>query len=48
MQGDYIIASPWLFDFAREGRNLGNRVVLGISTILYSLLQYELGVSGKF
>ena len=46
--GLLLIASPWLFDFARDGAETWVPVVLGISTILYSLVtNYELGVSGK-
>jgi hypothetical protein len=46
--GLLLIASPWLFEFARDGAETWVPVVLGISTILYSLVtNYELGISGK-
>jgi hypothetical protein len=41
-----LIASPWLFDFSRGGSETWIFVILGIGTILYSLLtDYELGLS---
>ena len=44
--GALLIASPWLFDFARGGAETWVPVILGASAILYSLLtDYELGVS---
>lgn len=46
--GLILIASPWIFDFARGGAETWVPVVLGVSTILYSLLtNYELGVAAK-
>jgi len=46
--GALLIASPWLFDFARGGAETWVPVILGASAILYSLLtDYELGVSKK-
>ena len=45
IMGILLIASPWIFDFARNGAETWVPVILGISTILYSLLtNYELGV----
>ncbi len=46
IMGVVLIASPWLFDFARNGAETWVPVILGIATILYSLMtDYELGVS---
>jgi hypothetical protein len=46
--GLLLIASPWIFDFARDGAETWIPVILGVSTILYSLFtNYELGISGK-
>jgi hypothetical protein len=48
VMGLLLIAAPWIFDFARDGAETWVPVILGISTILYSLLtNYELGISGK-
>ena len=42
--GVLLIASPWLFDFARGGAETWVPVVLGAGAIVYSLLtNYELG-----
>lgn len=42
--GVLLIAAPWVFDFARNGAETWVPVILGIGTILYSLLtDYELG-----
>jgi hypothetical protein len=42
--GALLIAAPWLFDFARNGAETWVPVILGVSTIIYSLLtDYELG-----
>lgn len=46
IMGVVLIASPWMFDFARNGAETWVPVVLGITTILYSLMtNYELGIS---
>ncbi|THU32981.1 hypothetical protein FAM09_26415 [Niastella caeni] len=46
IMGVLLIAAPWIFDFARNGAETWVPVILGISTILYSLLtDYELGVT---
>jgi hypothetical protein len=46
--GLLLIASPWIFDFARNGAETWIPVILGVSAILYSLFtNYELGISGK-
>lgn len=43
--GLLLIAAPWLFDFAENGTETWVPVIVGASTILYSLLtDYELGV----
>jgi hypothetical protein len=48
VMGLILIAAPWIFDFARDGAETWVPVILGVSTILYSLLtNYELGISGK-
>ena len=48
VMGLLLIASPWIFDFARDGAETWIPVILGVSTILYSLFtNYELGISGK-
>jgi hypothetical protein len=39
-----LIAAPWIFDFDRGGAETWIPVVLGVGTILYSLMtDYELG-----
>lgn len=44
--GMLLIASPWVFDFARGGAETWIPVILGAGTIIYSLLtDYELGAS---
>ena len=44
--GALLIAAPWLFDFARGGAETWIFVILGASTIAYSLFtNYELGIS---
>lgn len=44
--GMVLIASPWLFNFARGGAETWVPVILGAGAIVYSLLtDYELGVS---
>jgi hypothetical protein len=43
--GVLLIVAPWLFGFARDGAETWVPVILGISTIIYSLVtKYELGV----
>jgi hypothetical protein len=47
LMGVLLIAAPWLFDFARGGAETWVPVILGVSTILYSLMtDYEYSVSG--
>jgi hypothetical protein len=44
LMGLILIASPWLFDFARNGAETWVPVVLGVGIIIYSLFtDYELG-----
>jgi hypothetical protein len=46
--GLLLIASPWLFDFARGGAETWVPVILGAGAIIYSLMtDYELGVSRR-
>ncbi len=46
--GGLLIASPWLFDFARGGVETWLPVILGAGAILYSLVtDYELGAVRK-
>ncbi|MBO9201697.1 MULTISPECIES: SPW repeat domain-containing protein [Niastella] len=46
IMGVLLIAAPWIFDFTRNGAETWVPVILGITTILYSLLtNYELGVA---
>jgi type IV secretory pathway VirB6-like protein len=46
IMGVVLIASPWMFNFARNGAETWVPVILGIATILYSLFtNYELGIS---
>ena len=48
IMGVLLIASPWIFDFARNGAETWVPVILGASTIIYSLFtDYELGISRK-
>ena len=48
VMGLTLIAAPWVFGFARDGAETWVPVILGVSTIVYSLLtNYELGISGK-
>lgn len=48
VMGLFLIATPWIFGFAREGAETWVPVILGVSTIFYSLFtNYELGISGK-
>lgn len=43
--GLLLIVAPWLFGFARDGAETWVPVILGISTIIYSMVtKYELGV----
>jgi hypothetical protein len=44
--GLLLIAAPWIFNFDRGGAETWVPVILGIGTIVYSLLtDYELGLS---
>jgi hypothetical protein len=46
MMGVLLIASPWIFGFEDTGMQLWIPVLLGIVTIIYSLMtDYELGLS---
>lgn len=46
MMGLLLIASPWIFGFADNGMQLWTPVILGLMTIIYSLMtDYELGLS---
>jgi hypothetical protein len=46
LMGILLIASPWLFNFAGGGAETWVPVILGASTIIYSLLtDYELSIS---
>lgn len=48
IMGVLLIAAPWIFDFARNGAETWVPVILGASTIIYSLFtDYELGISRK-
>ncbi len=43
--GFILIISPWLFGFANSGAQTTIPVILGIGTILYSIItKYELGI----
>lgn len=50
---DYIVAillitAPWIFDFYQGGAESWVPIILGLTTIVYSLFtRYELGVSPK-
>lgn len=44
--GILLIIAPWLFEFANGGAAMWIPVILGIGTILYSLItSYELGIA---
>lgn len=44
--GILLIAAPWILDFYRGGAETWVPVILGVGTILYSLMtDYELGIS---
>jgi hypothetical protein len=46
LMGILLIASPWLFDFARGGAETWVPVALGASAIIYSLItDYEYSIS---
>jgi hypothetical protein len=46
LMGVLLIAAPWLFDFARNGAETWVPVVLGVGTIIYSLMtDYEMGAA---
>ncbi|HEY9488916.1 MAG TPA: SPW repeat protein [Chryseosolibacter sp.] len=46
LMGILLIASPWIFDFARGEAETWVPVILGSAVIIYSLLtDYELGLS---
>ena len=46
MVGLLLIAAPWIFDFADGGAKQWVPIILGASTIIYSLMtDYELGAS---
>lgn len=46
--GILLIAAPWLFDFARGGAETWIPVILGIGTIIYSLVtDYEVSATRK-
>lgn len=46
MMGILLIASPWLFGFVSNGWETWIPCILGVSTIVYSLMtDYELGLS---
>lgn len=46
LMGVLLIASPWIFNFARGGAETWVPVILGAGALLYSLLtNYEMGVS---
>jgi hypothetical protein len=48
LMGVLLIASPWLFDFARGGAETWVPVVLGAGAIVYSLMtDYEYSISRK-
>jgi len=48
LMGVLLIASPWLFDFARGGAETWVPAVLGAGAIVYSLItDYEYSISRK-
>jgi hypothetical protein len=48
LMGLFLIASPWIFDFARGGAETWVPVVLGAGAIVYSLFtDYEYSMSRK-
>jgi hypothetical protein len=48
LMGVLLIASPWIFDFARGGAETWVPVVLGAGAIVYSLFtDYEYSISRK-
>lgn len=48
IMGLLLIASPWVFNFNRDGAETWVPVILGVGMILYSLFtNYELGASPR-
>lgn len=48
IMGVLLIAAPWIFNFDRNGAETWVPVILGVSTLVYSLFtNYELGISRK-
>jgi hypothetical protein len=47
LMGVLLLASPWVFNFARGGAETWVPLIFGASAIIYSLMtDYELGLSG--
>lgn len=48
LMGVLLIASPWLFDFARDGAETWVPVILGAGAIIYSLMtDYEYSLTRR-